>query len=234
MAKKTIACVAVFILCLSIFASATADMKRGSRGEDVQTVQEMLIELGFLEDKADGIFGKKTAAAVKRFQAYLGEKQNGILKDDQEFVLWDLSAAATGMGEGDGRDEEELMESYPGYCSWEGKDEWGGVFCYRHLEESFIHSKLEKGNMPSRLENMLMKRLCEAWTQDILAMYDAWEEELAEEDSHIAEEQREIFENKLEEYQSAESEPDGLLNEQVWLEKTGIDLCFDMHGAESN
>lgn len=41
---------------------------RGSRGSDVVALQERLILLGFLEGKADGIFGYNTEKAVKDFQ----------------------------------------------------------------------------------------------------------------------------------------------------------------------
>lgn len=41
---------------------------RGARGSDVVAVQEKLIFLGYLEGKADGIFGYGTEKAVKEFQ----------------------------------------------------------------------------------------------------------------------------------------------------------------------
>lgn len=40
----------------------------GSRGEDVVQIQSYLIVLNFLHDKADGIYGKLTAQAVRDFQ----------------------------------------------------------------------------------------------------------------------------------------------------------------------
>ena len=39
-----------------------------SHKESIQRVQEMLITLGYLEGKADGVYGKQTAAAVSAFQ----------------------------------------------------------------------------------------------------------------------------------------------------------------------
>ena len=47
-------------------------MKRGARGDDVARVQQRLIELGYLNDRADGAYGPKTAAAVKEFQRING------------------------------------------------------------------------------------------------------------------------------------------------------------------
>ena len=54
-------------------ASATAapsngTMRVGSTGSDVRSLQQRLIELGFLAGKADGIYGNKTASAVRAYQ----------------------------------------------------------------------------------------------------------------------------------------------------------------------
>ncbi len=54
-------------------------LKKGSRGDDVVTVQARLIVLGYLNDDADGIFGKLTHAAVVAFQADQGIKVDGIV-----------------------------------------------------------------------------------------------------------------------------------------------------------
>ena len=42
-------------------------LKRGDKGESVRQLQQRLLELGYLQDKVDGSFGKKTAAAVMVF-----------------------------------------------------------------------------------------------------------------------------------------------------------------------
>lgn len=48
------------------------------KNEDVVTLQQMLIELGYLNDKADGIFGKKTEKAVIDYQKYALLDETGI------------------------------------------------------------------------------------------------------------------------------------------------------------
>lgn len=50
----------------------------GSRGERVVKLQQRLIEEGLLLDTADGIFGEKTANAVKLMQKKLGLEKTGI------------------------------------------------------------------------------------------------------------------------------------------------------------
>ncbi len=54
-------------------------LKQGSSGDDVAAVQARLIVLGYLNDDADGIFGKLTHAAVLAFQEDQGIKVDGIV-----------------------------------------------------------------------------------------------------------------------------------------------------------
>ena len=49
----------------------------GDRGEDVKKLQRRLAELGYLNDKIDGIFGQNTKKAVERFQYYNNLTQDG-------------------------------------------------------------------------------------------------------------------------------------------------------------
>jgi peptidoglycan hydrolase-like protein with peptidoglycan-binding domain len=48
--------------------ATSGTLKVGSTGTDVQTLQQKLVELGYLKGSADGVFGNKTAAAVKAYQ----------------------------------------------------------------------------------------------------------------------------------------------------------------------
>ena len=53
-------------------------LKNGDRGDAVRGLQESLNAKGFDCGSADGIYGKKTAAAVSAFEAELGRDQDGI------------------------------------------------------------------------------------------------------------------------------------------------------------
>ena len=57
---------------------AVANLKRGSTGEAVRRLQERLNELGYSCGTADGVFGAKTEAAVRRFQADHGLTVDGV------------------------------------------------------------------------------------------------------------------------------------------------------------
>ena len=81
MRRRLLSGVLTFImlfLLLANSASAATLLKVGSRGEDVRTLQQKLIELGYLKGKADGIYGPLTRDAVIRFQKAKGLAADGI------------------------------------------------------------------------------------------------------------------------------------------------------------
>lgn len=53
-------------------------LSRGSTGDDVKELQERLIFIGFLDDKADGVFGWNTYWALRNFQKEFGMKVDGV------------------------------------------------------------------------------------------------------------------------------------------------------------
>ena len=129
---------ALLLCLLLVLTSAQAELKRNSRGDEVKQLQQMLTDLGFLNDKIDGIFGRKTEAAVKALQDYFGEKQTGVYDDMLEMELLDLWGTVLGIMEGDGLDPEELQEIYPAACGWGGEEGEGAHYCWRHLEQAYL------------------------------------------------------------------------------------------------
>lgn len=57
-------------------------IEKGSQGKVVQQVQVILISQGYLSDKADGVFGSKTEAAVKAFQKDNKLTVSGVVDDN--------------------------------------------------------------------------------------------------------------------------------------------------------
>ncbi len=53
--------------------------KRGDKNDTVKTIQKMLVQLGFLDGTADGVYGASTEKAVKKFQAANGLPGNGAV-----------------------------------------------------------------------------------------------------------------------------------------------------------
>lgn len=63
--------------------------KAGSKGATVKKVQERLLQRGWKGvGKADGIFGDKTTAVIKAFQAEKGLTVDGIVGKDTWAALW--------------------------------------------------------------------------------------------------------------------------------------------------
>ena len=67
-------------------------LKEGSRGEDVQQLQETLISLGYSLPKygADGEFGSETEAALRKLQTALGVDADGIYGEKTHKALTEL------------------------------------------------------------------------------------------------------------------------------------------------
>lgn len=230
------------VLILLAAASACADLKKGSRGDEVKELQQQMIDLGVLEGSADGIYGKKTETAVKKLQQYWGKKQNG--RADRAFLdsLNDLWHLALGNGTESGADPEDL-ENPVMSCAHNERAPYGFDYCYRHDEGKALRDLLNPGKgrkVPDGLKKVILKRIKEYWLEVIRLTYDEWEES-DRDGADIAGEQKELFEQGW-----AEAEPDlaqqyggaekirTLEAQAEWLETTGIEKCFDLHGAEPN
>ena len=232
--------VAVCLLALLLAVPcALADLSRGSRGEDVRQLQQMLIDIGFLADNADGIFGKKTQAAVKSIQRYWCVEETGIADEGVINDLEILWALAMGLERESGAPADG--EGYPRSCSWtQDGDEVYVEFCYRHIEQYPLAIQLSYENPPCMLEYLLMENSCQFWLDSIRTMYAGWSDRLGGADMNVASEQYEIFREALEENMvkwNQEAEPgsnEAVLSRMNWLKSIGVDLCFDLYGAEPN
>ena len=78
--KRMVTLLLALVTVLSLLPLAStqaASLKQGSKGTEVKQLQKNLIGLGFLEGTADGSYGSKTKAAVKKFQAEFGLSPDG-------------------------------------------------------------------------------------------------------------------------------------------------------------
>ena len=83
------AVVAVLLVVLLPLAADAAVLKRGSRGDEVVTLQKKLKQWGYYDGSVDGVFGAGTEKAVQYFQ-----RKNGLAADG---VVGTKTAAALGM-----------------------------------------------------------------------------------------------------------------------------------------
>lgn len=79
MAILVVLLTAIFIGSLGGEAVSAASVKQGSRGNTVKSIQTKLKNWGYYTGSVDGIFGAKTAAAVKSFQKANGLKADGVV-----------------------------------------------------------------------------------------------------------------------------------------------------------
>lgn len=111
----------LFAACIPALAEEDGTIREGDKGEPVTKLQQRLIELGFLDAKADGIYGKKTTTAVKAFHALLIERAGGspskasgssISAEDLEVLYADpFSFYISDLKSGDNGSEVERLQS---------------------------------------------------------------------------------------------------------------------------
>jgi len=87
--KGTILLALVLAMMTVVASAAPAVLKKGSTGEKVRVMQGRLIQWGYLDGRADGVFGSRTEAAVRSFQ-----RRNGLAADG---IVGSSTAAAMGI-----------------------------------------------------------------------------------------------------------------------------------------
>ena len=83
------AVVAMLLAVLLPLAVDAASLKKGSKGDEVVTLQKKLKQWGYYDGAVDGVFGSGTEKAVKYFQ-----RKNGLTADG---IVGAKTAAALGM-----------------------------------------------------------------------------------------------------------------------------------------
>lgn len=76
----------------AITAVPYSTLSEGSSGLAVQAMQQRLITLGYLNDKADGVYGPKTSAAVAAYQAQNNITSTGVADSQTQDSLFSYYA----------------------------------------------------------------------------------------------------------------------------------------------
>ena len=76
----------------SLDASNYTEMSKGSKGDEVKTLQARLKELGFYASTIDGDYGNGTVNAIKAFEDYNGLEQTGVASPDLQAFLFSNNA----------------------------------------------------------------------------------------------------------------------------------------------
>lgn len=67
-------------------------LERNDKGNEVYKLQERLIQLGYLNGEANGVYDSRTVSAVKAYQKVMGITQNGIASSTMQRTLFSDSA----------------------------------------------------------------------------------------------------------------------------------------------
>ena len=221
--------------------SALADLKRGNSGDEVVQLQQQLIDVGALDDQADGKFGKKTEKAVKDLQAYFGQKKTGradkAFMDELSILWYTLQEEEIASNQY----SEEEMEEQGLYCyPTEAETE----YCPRHEFLGYLEGLLKKDGRaaPAGVQSRIRQRIVLLGYREILSMYDQWEEKADEEKQEAIREEKEKFVSGfesvfgvIENYELKKSwvVPMGTWEDMTaWVMLPLVNLCDDMHRKE--
>lgn len=173
--RKRICTVLAFVLMLVLAVpSARADLKRGSSGEEVMTLQEQLFDMGYLTEDPDGKFGGKTEAAVKEYQKATGLEETGVVTDElmekvyQDWIdYWDWVQAQLRLD----AEQAKAVADYAPFCyTWENED---GQTCFEYCEKHALlwdatYDILMNGDAESAEYSYL------EWQAEVISLYNEW------------------------------------------------------------
>lgn len=237
--KKVLILTMILMMAVGFGLPARADdtIRLGDKGADVKQMQQMLRTLGFLEGKADGIYGQLTQEAVDYFLMYAAadeaEDEQGM--DAEALAMLRQIIRVT---EGASSDEitDEQKELWP-VCQ---PGEEANEICWRHLRTIQALELIGAGYPPQQMEILLLRRARQNWIDDMRQLYEEW----AKIDTKTAKAQKTVFESSVKrlekQWKSAEKKlKDEDLIEYLWeqyrlMEDMGVSLCFDLHTAEGN
>jgi len=140
--------------------------------DEIKDLQQKLTDLGYLNDKVDGKFGKKTQAAVKAFQKEYGLTTDGIAWPET------LSALAAAWNAEFGVPED----AYAPCCSFLEIDENGT----QYWETCEVHTNISMhavDDLPvNASEAEIANAYAVAWQTELERLYQLWLENCAPED----------------------------------------------------
>ena len=173
--KRALRGMALVLALILLCAPATAEMQRGSSGDLVYYLQELLFECGWLFELPDGVFGKNTEQAVKDYENFAGLPVDGVADDEMLARLEDdWYALMVEMGQiepYDGSDGLAADGRYPAFCHH--ADVYDG---YSAVDYCDIHA-----NLCDQVDALLMSGAEEdaqaaynLWRAEIIRLYEAW------------------------------------------------------------
>jgi len=171
----------------SFYPEGTLYKNIKNKKTEVKELQQMLTDLGFLNDKVDGIFGAKTEKAVKAFQKEYGLNADGIAWPQTIHTLgvaWDVEF---GIPE----------DAYAPCCSFLETDENGK----QYWETCEVHSNIymhAADELPeTAAETEIANAYTAAWQTELDRLYQIWLLNSQPEDQPMVVNHKVMFEGHL-------------------------------------
>ena len=203
----------------------------GPSGAAVAELQQMLIDLHYLNDRADGSFGKKTEQAVKDYQSAAGIDPSGIAFPQTLAALkeaWTQAMGGAPSAPGAGFDPNDA----PPFCI--RTPEIGGTridFCAVH-GAIYAQERAARQAAVSDAEALqALRTAVSMWLEEIDALYGQLEAQLPEADKALALEARDAFASMLTTQETAlasaygTESPEALRFELSILHEQATTLC---------
>ena len=112
--KRLVALLLLLSLCAGLFPFALAEetdiLAYGDDGEAVTLIQQMLIDLGYLDTKATGKYREATQKAVRQFQSEYGLEVTGEVDGETEVMLLNAEYRTLENGD-DGEDVKRMQQA---------------------------------------------------------------------------------------------------------------------------
>jgi hypothetical protein len=174
----------------SFYPEGTLYKNIKNKKDEVKELQQLLTDLGFLNDKVDGIFGAKTEKAVKACQKEYGLKQDGIAWPQTLHTLgvaWDVAF---------GEPEENGGAAFPLFCQLlvlEDESECWDT-CVVH-SEIFMFAADELPEDAGEAD--VLNAYIAAWQTELDRLYQAWLEGCAPEEQPMVINHKTMFQGYL-------------------------------------
>ena len=155
--------------------------------DEVKDLQQKLTDLGYLNDKVDGKFGKKTQAAVKAFQKAHGLAADGIAWPQTLAALDAAWNAEFGVPE----------EAYAPCCGFLEIDENGTQYWETCEVHANINQQAAQGLPANATEADIANAQAVAWQAELNRLYQLWLDNCEPEDQPMVINHKVMFEGHL-------------------------------------
>ncbi len=163
-----------------------------NKKNEVKELQQLLTDLGFLNDKVDGIFGSKTEKAVKNSQIAYNLSADGIAWPQTIRVLGTAWDVAFGVID----EPAEPGNSFASFCTMmilENEEKYWDT-CEVH-SDIFMHAADDVNEDSS--EETFLKAYIDAWQTDLDRMYQIWLLNVSAEDQPMVINSKTMFKGYL-------------------------------------